>query len=233
MTQLPQDYHSRWEALAQYGLEHQHGQLCRLALMYALTLRRGAAAEESQVRFIRPRVWEAEGSRKHRSERVALFDDDLVRALLRMVEQTKDLSNPNFPKVACGSSYVEVWCHSLAARKLYRGKTNFEAVSDHFDLSVGFKLVPNEIHLVAAGVFKAHFAYDASDAACVLSTQLGLKTYKMAFFVSQHYSIDAKEVARVRCQDGGLVCVFSSDEPTSACTEPSKACGKHLANAPK
>ena len=54
--------------------------------MYGLTLRRGAAADETQVKHLGPRVWEAEGSRKHLSERVALLDDRLIQALLRMVE---------------------------------------------------------------------------------------------------------------------------------------------------
>ena len=58
--------------------------------MYALTLRRGAAAESSQVELVRPRVWQAEGSRTYRSERVPLFSDDMVRSLLNAVEGTKD-----------------------------------------------------------------------------------------------------------------------------------------------
>eukprot|EP00975_Prorocentrum_lima_P034437 7239911-Prorocentrum_lima.AAC.1 len=66
---LPADYHSRWEKLAQYGIDKQHGQICRLALMYALTLRRGAAAEPSQVQFVRKRVWKAEGSHAYHTER--------------------------------------------------------------------------------------------------------------------------------------------------------------------
>ena len=87
---LPADYHSRWERLAQYGIEKQHGQICRLALMYALTLCRGAAAESSQVHFVRPRVWKAEGSRTYHTERVSLLDDDTVHSLLEVVETTKD-----------------------------------------------------------------------------------------------------------------------------------------------
>ena len=212
MTQLPEDYHSRWEALAKHGLEHQHGQLCRLALMYALTLRRGAAAEEAQVRHLRPCVWEAEGSRKHRSERVALFEDNLVQDLLHMVEQTKDYPRPNYPRVACGSALPEVWCHALASRKAClpqcRGLTNFEAVVNHFHLSPWErgKLAPNEIYLVAAGAFKARFTFSYADAALVLSSQLGLKTVKMAFFVSQQYNQNATPSACVRCKDGELVC---------------------------
>ena len=128
---LPSDYHARWAALARYGLEHQHGQLCRLALMYSLGLRRGAAVEACKCTG-RPRVWVAEGSRDHRSERISLFGDDTVRELLRMVEATRDYPRPNFPRAACGSAAVDVWCHSLASRKEYRGRTNFEAVADRF-----------------------------------------------------------------------------------------------------
>ncbi len=205
---LPEDYHSRWETLAKHGLEHQHGQLCRLALMYGLTLRRGLAAEESQVKYVGPRVWEAEGSRRHRSERVALFDDSVIEALLDIVKQTEDYPTPTFPKVACGSAAPEVWCHSLASRKEYRGKTNFEAVVDHFRLSPCGKLAPNEIYLVAAGVFRGRFSFDYADAARILSSQLGLKTVKMAFYVSQQYRFDGKcaEGAHVRHQAGHLVC---------------------------
>ena len=204
---LPEDYHSRWEALAEHGLEHQHGQLCRLALMCGLTLRRGAAAEEPQVKYVGPRVWEAEGSRKSRSGRVALFDDGVIQALLRMVEQTKDYPTPTFPKVACGSAAPEVWCHSLASRKEYRGKTNFEAVVEHFRLRPCDKLAPNEIYQVAAGVFRGRFSFDPADVARILSSQLGLKTVKMAFYVSQQYHFDGKCTgAHVRHQAAHLAC---------------------------
>ena len=213
---LPQDYHARWETLARHGLQYQHGQLCRLALMYALTLRRGAAAEEAEVRFVGPRVWEAEGSRKHRSERVALFEDDLVRDLLQMVEITSDFPKSSFPKVACGSSLVEVWCHSLASRKPYRGKTNFEAVCQHFHLHAD-ALTPNSIYLAAAAVFRGLFAIDPSEVVCVLSAQLGLKTFQTALYVSQRYSFNAEgKIAHVRCQKGHLMCGEEKAETQTA-----------------
>ena len=126
--------------------------------MCALTLRRAAAAETGQVKYVRPRVWEAEGSRNHRSERVSLFSDDIVHALLHMIELTKDLPRPNFPVSPCGSFSVDVWCHSLAARKQYRGKTNFEGLTEQFQLcpsAAGGQWAPNAIYMVAAAVFFA------------------------------------------------------------------------------
>ena len=211
---LPSDHHARWEELARYGLKHQHGQLCRLALMYALTLRRGAAAEAPEARYLRPHVWEAEGSRQHRSERVALFDDEMIRALLQAVEVTKDFPSPNFPRVACGSAAPEVWCHSLASRKPYRGKTNFEAVCEHFHLDVQPKLAPNTIHLAAAAVFRDRFACEPSEVMTVLAAQLGLKTWKAALYVAQRYSMGAKgqPIGRVASHDGGLVCILGDQE---------------------
>ena len=208
MALMPSDMHNRWECLAQYGLEKQHGQACRLSLMYALTLRRAAAAETSQVRHVRPRVWEAEGSRKHRSERVALFSDDVVHALLHMIELTKDFPRPNFPVAPCGSSSVDVWCHSLASRKQYRGKTNFEALSEQFLLrpsTDGGQWAPNAIYMVAAAVFRCRFAYDPLEAPHILTEQLGLKTFKTALYVSQIFSVEASPgMGRVERRDGQM-----------------------------
>ena len=162
---LPAEYHSRWERLAQYGIDKQHGQICKLALMYALTLRRGAAAEASLVQCLRPRVWEAEGSRTYRSERVSLFSDDIVRSLLNVVETTKDLPKANYPVVPCGSSSVEVWCHSLASRKQFKGKTNFEALSEQLLLRPALgKWAPNAIYVAAMAVYRNRFLYNSTEA---------------------------------------------------------------------
>ena len=188
---LPADYHSRWEQLAQYGIDTQHGQICRLALMYALTLRRGAAADA--VQFVRPRVWDAEGSRTHRSERVSMLSDAIVHSLLRVIEITKDFPKPNFPVVPCGSSSIDVWCHSLASRKQYKGQTNFETVSEQFffrPCGAESRWAPNAIYMVAATVFRNRFAHDPSEAPRILAAQLGLKTFKTALYVSQIYSAE-------------------------------------------
>ena len=191
---LPADYHSRWERLAQYGIDKLHGQICRLALMYALTLRRGAAAESSRVHFVRPRVWRAEGSRTYRSDRVSLFSDDIVRSLLNVVEGTKDFPKPTYPVVPCGSSSVEVWCHSLASRKQYKGKTNFEALSEQFLLPPARgQWTPNSIHTAAVAVFRNKFFHNPTDAPRILAEQLGLKTFKTALYVAQTYSMEPAE----------------------------------------
>ena len=65
----------------------------------------------------------------------------------------------------------------------FKGKTNFEAVVDHFGLAQGLadtgpKLAPNTIYLVSAAVFRSMYTYDQADAARVLACQLGLKTIK-------------------------------------------------------
>ena len=191
---LPADYHNRWERLAQHGIDKHHGQICRLTLMYALTLRRGAAADASQVKFVRPRVWKAEGSRTYRSERVSLLSDDIVHSLLDVIETTKDFPKPNFPVAPCGSSSVEVWCHSLASRKKFKGKTNFEALSEQFLLrpAVG-KWAPNSIYLAAVAVFRTRFVCNYNDTPHVLADQLGLKTFKTALYVAQTYSMEPAE----------------------------------------
>ena len=162
--------------------------------MHARTLRRGAAAESSQVELVRPRVWEAEGSRTYRSERVSLFSDDMVRNLLNAVEGTKDFPTPNYPVAPCGSSSFEVWCHSFASRKKYKGKTNFEALSEQFLLPpTDGKWTPNAIHMAAVAVFRNKFFYNPTEASRILADQLGLKTFKTALYVAQTYSMEQAE----------------------------------------
>jgi len=204
---LPDDYHDRWLDLARFGLASKHGPACKLGLMYALTLRRAAAAERSQVRRVAPRIWEAEGSRKHRSERVSLFGDDLVDALLAVAEETKDLPTPTFPTVPCGSARVDVWCHSFASRKHHRGLSNFQALSKQFMLCAGEQWAPNEVYLASVAVFRRKFRFESSGACGVLAAQLGLKTIKNALYVSQVYDCgkETEELGLVELRDGHLL----------------------------
>ena len=202
---LPDDYHKRWLALARYGLARKHGPACKLSLMYALTLRRAAAADIAQVRRLAPRIWEAEGSRKHRSERIALLDDELVEALLAAVQETKCLPTPTFPIAPCGSDRADVWCHSFASRKQFRGQSNFEALSKQFELGVGEHWAPNEIYMVSVAVFRRKFRFEPSSACCILATQLGLKTLKNALYVSQMYACGSEdEEGRIELHEGRL-----------------------------
>ena len=211
---LPADYHSRWEKLAQYGIDRQHGQICRLALMYALTLRRGAAAESFQVQFVRQRVWKAEGSRDYHTERVSLLSDEIVRNLLTVVEATKDLPKPNFPVAPCGSASIEVWCHSLASRKLLpggKGKTNFEALSEQFLIRPAFgKWAPNAIYLVSVAIFRNCFTFSTTtpEAHHILADQLGLKTFKMAPYIAHTYTMETPEATEAtEATEGAAKCL--------------------------
>ena len=147
-----------------------------------------------------------------------MFSDDVVRSLLNVVEGTKDFTNPNYPVAPSGSSTVEVWCHSLASRKQYKGKTNFEALSEQFLLSPAHgKWTPNVIHLAAVAVFRNQVLYKAGDSARILADQLGLKTYKTALYVAQTYTVEpADAMGQVDRCDGQLFWRSQSQSMTLA-----------------
>ena len=135
---LPEDYLQRWINLAEWSVKHEHGPGARYALMFALTLRRSVLADRAHLTYVSPRVWEVK-DRICTTQRVALFEDNLMKKLLDLVDATSDFPTPLFPNCACGSGNVDDWAHGLASRKLYRGHTNYQALSVEFHLVAGPK----------------------------------------------------------------------------------------------
>ena len=117
--------------------------------------------------------------------------------LLSAVQGTKALPTPTFPFTPCGSDRVDVWCHSCASRKHFRGQSNFQALSKQFALGVGEQWAPNEIYTVAAAVFRSRFRLEPSRACGILAAQLGLKTVGSALYVSQLYDGGSEEAEGV------------------------------------
>ena len=177
---LPDDYIDRWVALAKWSLEKQHGPGARYSLMFALTLRRSALADRAHIIFVSPRVWQIKDMIRI-SDRACLFEDDLTHRLLDLVNITWEFPTPLFPKCPCGSHSVDDWAHGLASRKLYRGHTNFQALSVEFDLAVGPKWTPQEIYMVSICMFRNSFSLAPQDYCPLLMGQLGVSTPNTVF----------------------------------------------------
>ena len=177
---LPDDYHQRWIDLAQWSCKHQHGPSSRYALMYALTLRRSVLADRAHITYVSPRVWEVK-DRLRTTSRVALFDDELMQQLLENVDVTTDFPTPLFPNCACGSHRTDDWAHGLASRKLYRGHTNFQALSVKFKIAAGPQWTPLEIYLVSLCVLRNSVTMPPHDECQLLMNQLGVKLPRNVF----------------------------------------------------
>ena len=189
---LPEDYIQRWLDLAEWSVQHQHGPAARYALMFALTLRRSALADRAHVTYVSPRVWEVK-DRLLTSQRVALFEDSLMNRLLDIVDATADFPTPLFPNCACGSNRTDEWAHGLASRKLYRGHTNFQALSVAFKVDAGPKWTPLELYLVSLCVFRAMFKVMPHDECRALMNQLGLTTPRNVFCHSHWFQCGAHD----------------------------------------
>ena len=177
---LPEDYVKRWVSLAEWSLQKQHGPGARYSLMFALTLRRSALSDRAHISYVSPRIWQVKDTIRT-SERASLFADDLTHRLLDLVDITSDFPTPLFPKCVCGSQSVDDWAHGLASRKLYRGHTNFQALSVEFDLAVGQTWTPQEICVVSFCIFRNMFSIAAHEECCLLMNQLGVTTSKHIF----------------------------------------------------
>ena len=153
---LPEGYIERWVSLGEWCLQKQHGPGARYCLMFALTLRRPALADKSHITYVSHRVWQV-NDRIRTSDRVSLFEDDLTHRLLGLVDITLDFPTPLFPKCACGSGKTDDWAHGLASRKLYRGHTNFQALSVEFDLPIGPAWTPQDIYMVSMCLYRHSF----------------------------------------------------------------------------
>lgn len=187
---LPSDYHKRWLELAEWSCKHQHGPASRYALMYALTLRRSVLADRAHITYLSPRVWEVK-DRLCTTPRIALFDDKMVEMLLGNVERTTDFPTPLFPNCACGSHRTDDWAHGLASRKVYRGHTNFQALSSAFDAVAGPQWTPLEIYLVSLCVLRNSVTFAPHDECKMLMHQLGVKLPKNVFHHAHWFRMDA------------------------------------------
>ena len=178
--ELPGDYQQHWRDLAEWSIKHLHGPSARYALMFALCLRRSVLADRAHITYVSPRVWEVR-DRVCTSQRLSLFDDALTRVLLDTVDTTTDFPTPLFPNCACGSHRTDDWAHGLASRKLYRGHTNFQALSVEFKIEAGPQWTPLEIYLVSLCIFRNTVATVPRDECELLMNQLGVKLPRNVF----------------------------------------------------
>lgn len=187
---LPNDYHKRWIELAEWSIKHQHGPASRYALMYALTLRRSVLADRTHITSLSPRVWEVK-DRLVTAPRIAIFDDKLVERLLDNVDNTADFPTPLFPNCACGSHRTDDWAHGLASRRLYRGHTNFQALSAAFNVAAGPQWTPLEIYLVSLCVLRNSIMFAPHDECTMLMHQLGVKLPKNVFHHAHWFRMES------------------------------------------
>ncbi len=169
---LPQDYLARWRELAQWALRAKHGAACRFAVMYALTLRCSASADNQHITYLRPRVWRVAAPRDVHTQRVSLFDDELMTRLLSNIDATAGLHCPVFPRAPCGSQSADVWAHSMASRKQDHARKNFAALSERFGVALN-TWSPLEIYIAGLSTFRASFQWDRAHEERLLSNQLG------------------------------------------------------------
>ena len=217
---LPSDYFQKWLALARWSIEHEHGPCCRYALMFALGLRRSALASKDHVKHVRPRIWQVE-TPTCTSQRVSLFDDALTQALLDKVEGTANMATPLYPNAPCGSHRVDDWAHGLAKRKLFRGHTNFQALSVDFSVDAGPSWTPQEIFLASLGVMRATFLMDAKDELQLLMNQLGLATPKSCYYHANWFPISgAIGTFRLVLKDGEMHVLPLADQEGASMHAP-------------
>ena len=95
---LPSDYFSRWSKLANWAVEQGHGAAAKFALMFSLALRWPTVADEEHIAWHRSRVWPVTIPNGACSERISLFDDDLMGSLLETIAKTRGCPIPVFSK---------------------------------------------------------------------------------------------------------------------------------------
>ena len=73
----------RWQELGNWAVKTKHGAAAVLAIMFALCLQRPVTAHPSCVEYAGPRIWLVKTPYGTQTQRVSLFDDDLMCALLK------------------------------------------------------------------------------------------------------------------------------------------------------
>ena len=182
-SSLQSDYLARWQALAQWAVEQQHGAACRFAVMYALALRCTPGADSQHITYVRPRVWDVSAPKHIRSQRVSLFDDELMTKLLATIDATAGLRCPVFPRTPCGSQSADVWAHSMASRKQDLARKNFAALSERFGVALS-TWSPLEIYIAGLSTFRACFQWDREHEEKMLSNQLGSHPRRVYYALS-------------------------------------------------
>ena len=178
--ELPADYLQNWMEFAAWSIKHSHGPGARYCVMFALALRRSTLACKTYITRISPRVWRVE-TRTCTTQRASLFEDHLMKSLLDTIDYTADFPTPLFPNCPCGSHRTDDWAHGLAKRHIYRGHTNFQAISVEFKIEAGPAWTPLEIYLVSVCIFRNMFKMSPHDECPILMNQLGLVTPKNVF----------------------------------------------------
>lgn len=169
---LPVNYLDRWSDLARWAVRSRHGAAARFSIMFSLTLRWAPVADRAHIQLLRPRVWRVVAPTGDETQRVALFDDNLMEELLDTVEATTGLSSPVYPRTPCGSQAVDIWAHSMASRRGHRGCKNFAAMSDRFGIALN-TWSPLEIYVASLSTFRASFDWEQEPGDTLLSRQLG------------------------------------------------------------
>lgn len=182
-SSLPSDYLARWQALAQWAIEQQHGAACRFAVMYALALRCTPGADSQHITYVRPRVWCVAAPKGVQSQRVSLFDDDLMTSLLATIDATAGLHSPVFPRVPCGSQAAEIWAHSMASRKQDFARKNFAALSERFGVALS-KWSPLDIYTAGLSTFRVCFHWHRTQEERLLANQLGAHPRRVYYALS-------------------------------------------------
>ena len=180
---LPSDYLAKWRNLAEWAVEQQHGAACRFSVMYALALRCTPSADSHHIKYIRPRVWEVSAPRDVHTQRVSLFDDELMTRLLATIDATSGLHCPVFPRTPCGSQAADVWAHSMASRKQDHARKNFAALSERFGVALN-TWSPLEIYIAGLSTFRACFHWDRTQEERLLANQLGSHPRRVYYALS-------------------------------------------------
>ena len=169
-------YHSNWCELAGWAVASKHGAAARFAIMYSFSMRWPSVADGDHIKYVRPRVWKVTMPCGAETQRASLFEDPLVEMLLDTVGHTAELSTPVFPQLPCGSRHSEVWAHSYASRRCYRGVKNFAALCRRFGVDASVKWSPLDIYAVSMSVYRAMFTWRLEDEEELLCRQLGTRS---------------------------------------------------------
>jgi len=210
-SSLPSDYLARWQALAHWAVESRHGAACRFAVMYALALRCTPSADSRHIKYVRPRVWHVAAPKDVRSQRVSLFDDELMIRLLATIDATSGLHCPVFPRVPCGSQAADVWAHSMASRKQDLAKKNFAALSERFGIALN-TWSPLEIYIAGLSTFRACFHWDRTHEEILLANQLGAHPRRVYYALScVELPQGMRKLGELSMEDGEKLCNLDAE----------------------
>ena len=161
----------RWLSAASWAIVAQHGAAATFCLMFALCLQRPSFANGRCVVHVRPRIWRVTTAYGTSTQKVSLFEDDVIGSLLKVIGDTESLDAPVYPKTPCRSKDSDVWAHSFASRRHHRGKKNFAAFVSDFNL--GPLHSPMVVYKIGLDTFWSAFLIRVVDSQGLLASQLG------------------------------------------------------------